>query len=247
VVVSAPVAVRAGRRRLSGVLTQLSLRGCGMTLSDAPAPGSDLRVTLPAELTGGAPLETRGPVLAVRPSEAEPGRHDVAIGFRLMDVAARRVVNEIMHRHSAGAEIRPRRGRDRADGAESNEGERRAGPRKRFTRRVLATGAGISHVLIGRDLSAGGMRIRPESGLALCDKLKIAVHARTGLPAVLLKAEVARDDGDDGLMLRFLEVPPTIAARLEQMVSELPNLPTGKRAGSRATPGVVVSEIMDRR
>ena len=39
------------------------------------------------------------------------------------------------------------------------------------------------------------MRVRPDSDLALGDELKLAIHSRPGLPAIMVKAVVARDDG----------------------------------------------------
>jgi hypothetical protein len=98
-------------------------------------------------------------------------------------------------------------------------------------------------VLIGRDISSGGMRVRPDPDLALGDMLKLAVHSRPGLPAIMVKAEVTRDDGEDGVLLRFHDLPDSIAARLEQIMDGLPAMPLGKRPGAR--PGMSVSEILD--
>jgi hypothetical protein len=136
------------------------------------------------------------------------------------------------------------------EGPERRMGERRAAARKSFTQRVFGAGAGISQMLIGRDLSAGGMRVRPEPDLELGDEIKLAVYGRPGQPAIMLKAVVTRDDGDDGLVLRFHDVPTSIAARLEQIVAELPTLPIKRvksPAASPAQPGVVVSELFGRR
>ena len=102
-------------------------------------------------------------------------------------------------------------------------------------------------MLIGRDLSSGGMRVRPEPDLELGDEIRLAVYGRPGQPAIMLKAVVTRDEGDDGLVLRFRDVPTSIAARLEQIVAELPTLPIESPAASPAQPGVVVSEILGRR
>jgi hypothetical protein len=170
-----------------------------------------------------------------------------------MGMASRRIVSGIMTRHSRGAELRPRLPAPRARGpaAERTQGraddERLDGPRKSFTRRVPAAGAGITHMLIGCDLSPGGMRVRPEPDLELGDELKLAVYGRPGQPAIMLKAVVARDEGEDGLVLRFHDVPGSIAARLDQIVADLPELPGESPAGSPPQPGVVVSEILGRR
>lgn len=252
VVISAPVKVRSERRTLKATLIQLSLRGCGLELDDAPHVGSELCLTLPRELTQGKPLEARGPVLSVRPSRGSRDLYEVAMAFRLMDRAQRRLLNELMDRYGSETELRPRESRQPKGARKTAKaaGERRADARKTYNRRVLAAGAGISHVLIGRDLSSGGMRVRPDSDLKLGDELRLAVHNRPGQPAVMLKAVVARDDGDDGLLLRFHEVPSSIAQRLEKIVGELPTPSPGERPGGDAAapaPGVVVSEVLERR
>ena len=252
-VLSAPVELRADGQTSPATLVQLSLRGCGLSTQEAFKIGSEIQLTFPPELTGGDPLRASGPVLSVQELESGSGPHQIAMAFRLLDVASRRVVNDIVERHENGAELRPRpAARPASAPAAGNtnsgaKGERRSAPRKSFTRRVLAAGAGISHMLIGRDLSSGGMRVRPEPDLELGDEIRLAVYGRPGQPAIMLKAVVTRDDGDDGLVLRFHDVPTSIAARLEQIVAELPTLPIEGPDAPPAQPGVVVSEIFGRR
>jgi hypothetical protein len=249
VVLSERVRVEAGGKSLRATLEQLSLRGCGLRLEAAPRLGSELCVSLPRELTGGEALELRGPVLAVRPAPEQTGTFEVSMAFRLADAESRRCVTSIMDRHAGASQLRPHpveRAATRAAPPEpaADPVDRRSGPRRSYTRPVLAAGAGICHALIGRDLSSGGMRVRPDPDLALGDELRIAVHARAGQPAIMLRAVVSRDDGDDGLLLRFHDVPASIARRLEQIVGELPQLGPGGRGG--AGPGLVVSEVLDR-
>jgi hypothetical protein len=244
VVVSTPVKLQVGRRGNAVTLVQLSLRGCGFTVRREVPVGTEVKVTLPREFTGGDSVTVRGPVLATRPAKSGGGMFEVAMAFRLMDVASRRLVNQAMQRQGGGKELRPRATPPR-DRSAAEEGNRRAGPRKRYVRRVLAAGAGISHVLIGRDLSTGGMRVRRDPDLEIGDLLRLAVHGRPGLPPIMVKAVVSRDDGEDGIVLRFHEVPQSLSDRLGQIVDSLPTLPTGKRAGSRARPGVVVTEVVD--
>jgi hypothetical protein len=253
VVLSAPVGLRADGQTRPATLVQLSLRGCGLSTQEPVKIGGEIQLTFPPELTGGDPLRASGPVLSVRTLEPGSGPHQVAMAFRLMDAASRRVVNDIMARHASGAELRPRPAAQRASvpAAGSTDAgvndERRDGPRGSFTGRVIAAGAGISHMLIGRDLSSGGMRVRRDPDLELGDEIKLAIYGRPGQPAIMLKAVVTRDEGDDGLVLRFHDVPTSIAARLEQIVAELPTLPGERSAASPAQPGVVVTEILGRR
>lgn len=240
VVLSAPVKVQLDRRPRTAQLTQLSLRGCGLVTDLDVKVGRELKLVFPKELTEAEPLEATGPALSVEIADHDPRQHSVSMAFRLMNGASRRVVAKIMERNGGGSELRPRTRRNTAAREpEIRPGDRRAGPRRRFNRRVLAAGAGVSHVLIGHDLSSGGMRVRPDAELALGDELKLAIHSRAGLPAIMVRAVVARDDGADGVLLRFQDLPDSIAARLEQIMDGLPALPLGRR------PGVVVSEVID--
>lgn len=248
VVCAAQVKLQAGRRPRAATLVQLSLRGCGLLTDQDLRVGGEVKVVFSKELTGTEPLEASGPILAVGFADNDPRMRTVSMAFRLMNVASRRVVAKIMERNGAGSELRPRTRRDAAvrrpePSSKTAPDKRRGGPRRRFTRRVLAAGTGISHVLIGRDLSSGGMRVRPDPELALGDELKLAIHSRPGLPAIVVKAVVARDDGEDGVVLRFHDLPDSIAARLEQIMDALPALPHGKRPSAR--PGVIVSEIIE--
>ncbi len=245
VVVSAPVKLQTRGRPRGATLVQLSLRGCGIVTDQELKIGQEIKVLMPKDLTGGQALEASGPVLALDDAEKDSRQRRVSMSFRLMSGPSRRVVSAIMARFGSSAEIRPRTAPVENPGAlpEPKPGERRSSPRKRFTRRILAAGDGTSHLLIGRDLSAGGMRVRPDNALALGDELKLAIHGLPGLPAVMVKAVVARDDGDDGMLLRFSDVPASIAARLEKISDALPTMPVGKRPSSR--PGVLVSEIIE--
>lgn len=245
VVISAPVKVKAGGRPSTQTLVQLSLRGCGLLTDQDLEAGQEITVLFPEDLTGENVLEASGPVLAVGGPENDPRQRCVSMAFRLMSSPSRRVVSRIMAASGSGAALRPRAGtlENPSPLPEPKPGERRTSPRKRFTRRILAAGAETSHLLIGRDLSGGGMRVRPAADLALGDELKLAIHSRPGMPAVMLKAVVARDDGDDGWLLRFSDVPASIAARLEKIMDGLPTMPIGKRASSR--PGILVSEVIE--
>ena len=97
--------------------------------------------------------------------------------------------------------------------------------------------------MIGRDLSVGGMRVRPIEGLQVGDEFKLALYG-DGDEALVLEAEVSRDDGWDGLVLQFQRVTPETRMRLERIVESLPAVRPAKGAGARA-PGLLVSEILE--
>jgi hypothetical protein len=123
--------------------------------------------------------------------------------------------------------------------------ERRVQERHELSRRIVALSDEAARVLIGRDLSVGGMRIDSTPGLALGDRLKVAVHVRPYGQPLVVSAEIVRDDGPAGMALRFVELSPEARAYLEEMVGALPSIIESD--GSREGAGVVVSELVGRR
>ena len=123
--------------------------------------------------------------------------------------------------------------------------ERRIRERHPLSRRFVALGDEAARVLIGRDLSSGGMRIDSTPGLAMGDRLKVAVHIRLDGQPLVVSAEVARDDGPEGIALRFVDLSPETSAYLEEMVFALPTIIESNN--SREGAGVVVSEVVGRR
>ena len=77
------------------------------------------------------------------------------------------------------------------------------------------------------------------------DQLEVAVHVRPdGRPLVVL-AEIARDDGPEGMALRFVDLSPAARAYLEEMVVAPPTIiePNSSKEGA----AVVVSRVVGRR
>jgi hypothetical protein len=169
-------------------------------------------------------------------------RHALMTMAKSKRTKARRTENASAEAPEAAPAVLPDAGDERAASGE----DQRASPRKLFPRRVLAAADGGTQVLIGRDLSVGGMRVRPVPGLHLGDEFKLALYGNGEQPALVLKAVVGRDDGWDGLVLHFRDVGASLAAKLERLVESLPAARTTQGPGARA-PGVVVSEIIEHR
>jgi hypothetical protein len=134
---------------------------------------------------------------------------------------------------------------DLEDPTDEAPGERRVQDRHTITRRIIALGDEAARVLIGRDLSTGGMRIDSTPGLAMGDRLKVAVHVRPDGQPLVVSAEIVRDDGPKGMALRFVDLSPAASTYLEQMVGALPNIVESNGSGEAA--GVVISELVGRR
>jgi hypothetical protein len=129
--------------------------------------------------------------------------------------------------------------------ANDTSSERRIHQRHTLSRRIVALGDEAARVLIGRDLSVGGMRIDPTPGLATGDRLKVAVHVRPDGQPLVVSAEIARDDGPEGMALRFVDLDPEASAYLKEMVFALPTII--ESSNSKEGTGVVVSEVVGRR
>ncbi len=251
----AVVKYRSGLLTRKATLVDLSQSGCRLVSSRPLEPGERLQIRLPRELSGRT-LALEGRVVAADDvGELEAGAHAASIAFTPLDAATRELIRSVMAAHAVGSgPLRPHppsplpgepsqptrsseRGQESA-AASANAGERRGAPRAVFERSVLAAGRGGAHVLIGRDLSSGGMRVAPDPSLGLGDSFNLVIHAPGRRPTVV-RAVVARDDGDAGWLLRF----DGGSAALAEIVAALPSLP-GAAADAPDQPNVVVSEVL---
>jgi c-di-GMP-binding flagellar brake protein YcgR len=123
--------------------------------------------------------------------------------------------------------------------------EQREEPRRALSRRIVALGGEAARVLIGRDLSTGGMRIEPTPGLGVGDILRVALHVRSDGQPLVVSARVRRDDGAAGLALRFTGLSEVARRCLEEMLGTLPAIV--ESSDSDTGGGVVVSEVVARR
>ena len=127
---------------------------------------------------------------------------------------------------------------------------RRRGTRGSFATPVTATareqvGEQKSRVLIGRDLSAGGMRIEPAHDIQLGQGFRLAIYGPAEQRPFLLDARVARDDGEAGFVLKFVDVPEETQRGLEKLVACLPDIESLEQ-GETGSLGAVMSEILAR-
>lgn len=127
----------------------------------------------------------------------------------------------------------------------SKRADRRRHTRRQFSARVVAASSdgSIHRVLIGRDLSTGGMRVDRQPELVVGARLRLALYDAAHEQPVVVAASVVRDDGREGVALRFEGLAADAAARLEQLVAGLP--PIERLAdGETGALGTVVGEIL---
>ena len=124
-----------------------------------------------------------------------------------------------------------------------NPGNRRGAPRGHFPTVLRANREDRPLALVGRDLSARGMRIERHPELVLGDRFRLALHGPTLARPLTLDATVVRDDAEQGLALAFIGVARETAASLEKIVACLPDVES-LEDGELAGLGTVLSEIM---
>jgi len=101
----------------------------------------------------------------------------------------------------------------------------------------------VTHTLVGRDLSMGGMSVEPHPLLKPGEKLHVALYGPDlGDPLVVL-ARVVRTDGTRGFGLRFEDVSAETSKRLASLVAALPSVES-LSADQSKPQGVVLGEIV---
>ncbi len=122
--------------------------------------------------------------------------------------------------------------------------ERRRHRRARFRRSVMAVDEARPRVLVGRDLSSGGMRLDPVPDLMPGQCLRLAIYGAAREEPFLVRARVVRSDAKDGAALRFEGLDAATSRRVEGLVALLPSVES-LRDGEAGSVGTVVSEVLE--
>ncbi len=124
------------------------------------------------------------------------------------------------------------------------DAERRHEPRRAFERHVVALSSEAARVLIGRDLSVGGMRVAPDAKLRPGAELRLALYAREGEVPLVVRARVVRNDRGHGVALRFADLSVPVKEQLLKITEDLPVLET-PFDDEGLTEGIIVSRMLD--
>ncbi len=122
--------------------------------------------------------------------------------------------------------------------------DRRGRPRGVFTGPMLASSEESQRVLMGRDLSAHGMRVEPVPGLTVGDRFRLALYGPSPIERFEVSARVIRDDGREGMALGFEDVPESVARWLEKLVACLPDVESLEQDEAHGM-GAVLSELLE--
>ena len=124
-------------------------------------------------------------------------------------------------------------------------GERRTTERRPYPEKVPAFGTRALRVLVGRDLSVGGMRIETQSELEIGDRLHLAIYGSPGDEPFLVWGTLVRKDGERGMAVEFDEVHEVVAEQLEKLIASLPSVES-LHDDEAAAMGTVLTEVLDR-
>ncbi len=266
------VTVRHGLRTQNALLADLSPHGCRLACEHPLKEGSRATVQLPPALLGISGVSLTGRVLWVDEQEdAEgPNRYNMALRFGKMKEEVRErirhavatvnlmpeievpvprlpstvVVPELPNAPRATAAATPVAPAHPVALDENEAKERRVEPRVHYQGRVLASLEDQMHrVLLGRDLSAGGMRIERHPELDVGASLRLAIYDPDHETPVVVQAVVQRDHGPKGMAVVFESVDKETARRLEGLVAALP-LVERLEDGEAGALGTVLSQIV---
>ena len=235
VTVGAPVSLRAGLRKQSVVLADLSHGGCRLISSRPLEARKPIKLFVPSEVSGGKAFSLRGTVL--RCIEQPAGDPAYTVKFGKLRRGTIELLARTIKAHSTGPAQLSAPAAELPNAAPS-EGVTTL---SEVTRRQLELSDEADRVLVGRELSIGGMRVDPNPLLGLGKDVRLAIHAGSQTQPLVVTAKVHRDDGDRGVVLRFHGLDPSASQQLSAVLAELPVIePSRRDAGA----GMIVSEIL---
>jgi hypothetical protein len=226
--VGAPVRVKLGWRNREALLVNLSVTGCRL-MTDRPVErGKSFRLQIPNDVAGGRALAVEARVVECT-SSPDPalGRFVTSASFAGVDTRLHAQLSAAVAAHAEGPAVCAGAPPLAAGDPAVEDGVARpalceTGTESKNGAAPDSLDAEAAHVLMGRDLSRGGMRVDPNPLLAVGMNLRLAVHAETREAPMILSAMVVRDDGEQGLLLRFRDLSADLSRYLDYVIHALP-------------------------
>ena len=252
--IGARVKFRTGLRSREAVLADLSTTGCRLLSAHSVAAQRAVKIQIPHEIAAAKAFSIPGKV--VRSAESEfPGIDTLAVSFDPLKPKQADWLLRTIASYSSGPAtlangdtaaqltLREAARRERPTAPDSDtKAERRAAPRHAYKERIVALGVEAARVLLGRDISLGGMRVDSHPDIAIGDELRIGLHMRGRDEPLVVNARVMRDDPTRGSVLQFFELDADVQDYLGQIIRFLPTLEV--QEGGDDT-GILVCEILD--
>ena len=236
IAVGLPVRYRLRWWPRRGLLQELSLRGARLLLSRPLEIGRALRISLPGE---NGSLDIGAAVVRCERDLGQPGSWGVGVAFERGPGPPPEHVRQLLRVYSVGPGVLPT---PLAPTPDPTGRERRRAERRPYDRRVIALGDGGARVLLGRDLSLGGMRVEARDGLRPGQRFRVALHVCPGEVPLVVDAETVREDGA-GLGLRFRGLARGEREQLAKMLEHLPVL--SEVAGDVVEPRVLAELVRE--
>ncbi|HTO56000.1 MAG TPA: PilZ domain-containing protein [Myxococcota bacterium] len=126
--------------------------------------------------------------------------------------------------------------------------ERRRTERRAYRRRVAAItsrDAKAPYVVLGHDLSADGIRIARQAGLAVGQRIALGLYGNGAGQPLVIEAEIVRDYGARGFGLVFRGLKPEQREQLTQLVETL--APLESLEGETTATRLIVSRVLETR
>ena len=253
--IGAPVRFRAGWRQRSAILADLSVSGCRLLTEHPTERGRSFVLQLPTAVSGGKAFSVKARVLQSGVAEGAPGGTSyVTARFENVSRRQHEQLRAAVAAHGDGPAIYAGAGAlgpggsrplpastpaAREIAAATAPEERRGSARRAVEQRVIALGEEATRVLMGHEISIGGMRVQPNPELSIGMELQLAVHVENRDAPLVVRARVHRDDGERGLLLRFYELEPETCRYLNDMMDQLPLVDAGEDG-----EGYLVTEIL---
>lgn len=247
--VGSVVGFRVGLRRRSALLAEISPRGGRLLVKEPVVPGTRLTIQLPRSLGGGRGISLRAKV--VRVSDTSPGGpYALAMAFENLSPKAQLGIANLLGERAEGPVRLPAPDLPAAfarpalpAAAPGSPEDRRKHERVSYRQQVVSLDQEADTVLMGRDLSLGGMRVDPNPQVKVGDLLRLAIYGGPREDALVVHAHVVRRETDGGFGLKFEQLGPAQSADLESLVCGLPSVESLERDEADRL-GSVVSRIL---
>ena len=246
--VGAPVSVRRWLRRQRAILADLSLGGCRL-LTDRPIEeGRHIAVWLPPEIAGGRGLALRARVLR-HGRERDGGDYLISASFERLGKRKLELLRGVLESFADGpailadgetAMLRGPRPEPAESGADAPP-VAAASSCPATPKRGVSLDDQAARVLLGREISIGGMRVDRDALLRVGQDVRLALHVASLDAPLVVTARVHRDEGARGMVLRFHALSPDDTRHLTALVDALPAI----EPGAKGEAGLVVSEILE--
>ena len=234
------VAVELDGTLEKATLVDLSTRACRVQLAARIVPGQRLRLILPAgSESAPTPLAVR--VLRVEFDERlhRQGVYVAAFEFEDLTVEASDAVDHLLLELGVLIPI---------GSPDFDPSRERRTPRADFDRKVPAFREAGLQVLLGRDLSIGGVRVEAAPGLELHERVQLALYGAAREEPLIVWASVVRDDGPRGFALTFDPLEGAEKVRLEAILERLPpvaSLADAEEAQAEQEEAALLGRLLD--